>query len=69
MDAQLFILKSGMYADTNALHRSVTKVENLEDQEEDIVADDSPIRDCLPGQSFKPTVAALCLLPCKCYVT
>jgi hypothetical protein len=40
-----------MSADTNALHRSVAKVENLEGPEEEHVAEDSPVRDCLPGQS------------------
>jgi hypothetical protein len=35
-----------MSADTNSLHRSVAKVANLEGPEEELVAEDSPIRDC-----------------------
>jgi hypothetical protein len=67
----LFILKCGMSADTNSLHRSVTKVANLEGPEEEYVAEDSPIRDCLPGLSlcFNQSMAAICLLPLKCCVT
>jgi hypothetical protein len=60
-----------MSADTNALHRSVAKVANLEGPEEALVAEDSPIRDCLPGLSFcfNRAMAAVCLLPLKCRVT
>jgi hypothetical protein len=29
---------------------------------EELVAEDSPIRDCLPDRSFKQTMAAICLL-------
>jgi hypothetical protein len=48
----LFISKSGVFADTNVLHRSVANVANLEGPEEERVAEDSPISDCLPGLSF-----------------
>jgi hypothetical protein len=41
-----------MSADTNVLSRSVAEVENLEGSEEELVAEDLPIRDCLPGLSF-----------------
>jgi hypothetical protein len=47
LDAQLFILRSGMYADT--LCTDVAEVVNLEDKEVDRVADISPNGDCLPG--------------------
>jgi hypothetical protein len=33
-----------MCVEINALHRSVTKVANLEGPEEELVAEDSPIR-------------------------
>jgi hypothetical protein len=55
----LFVLKSGMSADTNALLRYVTKMANLEGPEEELVAEDSPVRDCLTGQSFKRTTTAV----------
>jgi hypothetical protein len=42
------ILKSCMSADTNHLHRFAVKVENLEVLEE-FAAENSPIRDYLPG--------------------
>jgi hypothetical protein len=59
-----------MTADTHALHRSVAELGNLEGPEEEFVAEDSPIRYFLPGQSFKLTAAAaICLLPLKCCVT
>jgi hypothetical protein len=60
----LFILKSGISVYTNALHRSVAKVANLEGPEEELVAEDSPIRDCLPGLSFcfNRAMAAISLL-------
>jgi hypothetical protein len=55
-----------MSAETNALHRSVPKVPNFGGPEEELAAEDSPKRDCLPGRSFpKPTTAATCLLPFK----
>jgi hypothetical protein len=38
-----------MSADTNALHRPVPKVTKLEYPEEDFVAENSPIRDYVPG--------------------
>jgi hypothetical protein len=59
-----------MSADTNALHRSVAKVTNLEGPEE-LVAEDLPIRDCLPGLyfCFNRAISAICLLPLKCCVT
>jgi hypothetical protein len=38
-------------ADIYALHRLVAEVANFEGIEEEIVADDSPVTDCLPGQS------------------
>jgi hypothetical protein len=59
-----------MSADTNSLHSSVTKVENLEGPEEELVAEDSLIRDCLPGLPFcfNGAMAAICLLPLKCCV-
>jgi hypothetical protein len=44
-------------------------VANLEGPEEELVAEDSPIRDCPHGWSIKRTVVALCLLPLKCCVT
>lgn len=56
------ILKNGMPADTNALHRPVTEVANLEGPEE-LVAEDSQNTDFLFGQSPKQTMAAICLLP------
>jgi hypothetical protein len=56
----------GMSADTNAL-TDVAKVTNLEGPEE-LVAEDSTIRDCLPGQSFKVMVEAICVFPLKCCV-
>jgi hypothetical protein len=46
----------------------VTKVANLEGPEE-LAAEDSPVRDCLPGRSFKQAVAAVCSFPFKRYVT
>jgi hypothetical protein len=45
----LFILKSNMSVDANALHRSLAKVADLRGPEEELVAEDSPVRDCLPG--------------------
>jgi hypothetical protein len=60
-----------MFADTNALQRSVAEVANLEDPEEELAAEDSPVTDCLPGLSFcfNQAMAAICLLPLKCCVT
>jgi hypothetical protein len=60
-----------MYADTNALHRSLAKVANLEGPEEELVTEDSPIRDRLSGLSFyfNRAMVAICLLPLKCCVT
>jgi hypothetical protein len=57
---ELFILKSGMSADTD-----VAKVANLEGPEEELVAEDSPVRDCLLGLSFcfNRAMKAICLLP------
>jgi hypothetical protein len=52
-----------MSADTNAKHISETKVASLGVPEEELAAEDSPIRDCVPGQSFKLTTASTCLLP------
>jgi hypothetical protein len=40
-----------MSADTNALHRSIAKVSNLEGPEEELVAEDSPITQ---GQYYLP---------------
>jgi hypothetical protein len=54
-----------MSADTNALYRSVAKVVNLEGPEEEYLAEESRIRDCLPGPSFKPTKAGVCFLQFK----
>jgi hypothetical protein len=65
LNFRIIYFKKDVSVDTNALHRSVTKVANLEE----IVADNSPTRDFLPGQSFKPTMAAICWLPLKCCVT
>jgi hypothetical protein len=62
------ILKNGMPADTNALHRPVTEVANLEGPEE-LVAEDSQNTDFLFGQSPKQTMAAICLLPLTCCAT
>jgi hypothetical protein len=56
----------GMSAGTNAL-TDVAKVANVEGPEE-LVAEDSTIRDGLPGQSFMVTVKAICLLLLKCCV-
>lgn len=47
-----------MSVDTSVLHISVEKVENMRGPEEDLVAEDSPIRDC--RRSLKPTVATIC---------
>jgi hypothetical protein len=59
-----------MSADTNALHRSVVKVANLEGHEEELVVEDSTIRDCLHGLSFcfNQTMMAICLFPLKCCI-
>jgi hypothetical protein len=46
-----------MSADTNASHSLVAEVTNLEGSEEEILAEESLIRDCLLGQTFKPTTA------------
>jgi hypothetical protein len=54
---------------THDLYRTVPKVADLEDQE-DRVAEGSPITYCLSGQFFKPTTTAtVCLLPLKCCVS
>lgn len=39
----------------------------MEDPVEDLVREDSQIRDCLPGQTFKPTIVAIHLLLRNCY--
>jgi hypothetical protein len=44
-----FILKSGISADTNVSYVSLAKVADMEGPEEEQVADNSPIRQCLPG--------------------
>jgi hypothetical protein len=54
---RLFVLKSVMSVDTNALCRSDAKVANLS-PEEDLTAESSPIRHCLTGPSFNLTAAA-----------
>jgi hypothetical protein len=46
-----------MSVDRNDLYRTVAKMENLEGHEK-LVA-----RDWLPDRPFKPTAAAVCLLP------
>jgi hypothetical protein len=43
----------------------VGKVENLDDPEEELSAEDSQITDCLSGQSFKQTLTAICLISLK----
>jgi hypothetical protein len=43
----VFLLKSDMSVYTSVLHRSVAKISSFEGPEEDCVADDSPIRDCI----------------------
>lgn len=58
--SRLLILKSCVYADTNGLYGTVTKVANLEGHEE-LVAEDSPVR-------MSTCPAAVCLLPLKCSV-
>jgi hypothetical protein len=52
-----------VYLQKNALHKSVTEEANLEDNEEELIGEYSPIRDCLPSQSFKSAMAAICLFP------
>jgi hypothetical protein len=49
----------------------VAKVANFDGPEEELVVEDSPIGDCLPGLSFcfNRAMAAMCLLPRKCCVT
>jgi hypothetical protein len=44
----------------------VINVANLEGPKEELVAEDPPIRDCLPDRSVKRPTAAICLLPLKC---
>jgi hypothetical protein len=60
-----------MSADTNALHGSVAKVANLEGPEVELRAEDSSVKDCLPGLSFcfNRAMTVICLLPLKCCVT
>jgi hypothetical protein len=43
-------------------------VSNLEDPEEEFVAEDLPMKDCLPAGCFKQTTAAICLLSLTCFV-
>lgn len=63
----MFSFKSGMSVDWNALHRPVVKVSNRESPEEELVAEESPLKDCIPVGLFKLTVAAMYLLSPKCY--
>jgi hypothetical protein len=42
----IIYFKKWYVCDTHSLHRSVAKVANLEGPEEELVAEDSPIRDC-----------------------
>jgi hypothetical protein len=58
-----------MSADTNALQRSVAEVTSMEGPEEKLVAEDSPISNCLPGPSFNRTMEATFLIPLTCCVT
>jgi hypothetical protein len=52
LTSELFILRSVMSADTNALHRCNEKVENFEGPEKELLAEDSPIRDCLLAETL-----------------
>jgi hypothetical protein len=45
------------------------RVVNLEGPEEELVTEGTQIRDYVPVRSFKSILAAICLLPLKCYVT
>lgn len=54
--------------DTNNLYPAVATVAHLGVSEE-LVAEDSPIRDSLPGRYSNPTTAAEFLLRLKCSVT
>jgi hypothetical protein len=54
-----------MSAYTNAFHRSIPKVTNLKDPEEDPTAEDSRVLDFLLGRSFKPITAAMCVIALK----
>jgi hypothetical protein len=65
LTSRLFILKSGMSTYTNAFHRSIPKVTNLKGPEEDLIAEHSTIIDFLLGRPFKPTTAAVFVLPLK----
>jgi hypothetical protein len=48
----LFVVKSGKYAEANASHRFVAKVENLDDPEEELLEGTSEVSHCLPGRSL-----------------
>jgi hypothetical protein len=65
-----FRLKSGMSVDTNALHGLVVKMSTRESAEEELAAEESPVKDCLPVECFKLTTAAMhvCLLSLRCCV-
>jgi hypothetical protein len=48
----LFILKIGMPMDTVSLQRSVAEVANFKGPEEELVAQDLSIKDCLPARTL-----------------
>jgi hypothetical protein len=65
---RLFVLCSGMSTNTNGLHRSAANVAYLEGPVEKLTAENSPIRDCLPGWRCKSTTTEIRVrsvsLPC-----
>jgi hypothetical protein len=65
---RFFLLKSDISGDTNALNRPVVKLSNRESPEVEFVAEESPMKDCLPVGPFKLTTAGICLLSLKCCV-
>jgi hypothetical protein len=45
-----------------SVNTSGEKVANMKGSEEELAAEDWPIRDCLPVRYFKPTTATICCL-------
>jgi hypothetical protein len=58
-----------MSVGTSVLHRSVKKVANMKDPEEELVAEDSPIRGLPTWSMCEADNGGYMLLPFKCCAT